>query len=67
MEESYTKEADRLEAPHGEKVRHHGGKAWSKAALSDETQLQLRQTDHIIALLPVPRRYVKKIGLELKK
>lgn len=49
------KEADRLKAAHGKEVGHHGGKAGSEAALRDEAELQLRQADHVVTLLPVPR------------
>merc|ERR1719347_597095 len=52
----------RFSRPHCEQVGHHCTKSWSKAGLSDETQLELSKTDHIIPLLPVPRGDVEKVG-----
>lgn len=51
------------EGPHGEQVGQHGGQALGQAALGDEPCLQLRQTDGIIALLPVPAWNVQQMSL----
>ena len=48
----------RLPGPHGEQVCHHGGEAGREAGLGDEAELELRQADHVITLLPVPARDV---------
>lgn len=53
--------------PHGEEIRHESGKARSQAALSDETELQFRQTDGVVSSLPIPARNVQQIGLNEKK
>lgn len=49
----------RFERPHGEQIRHHGGEAGRQATLRYETEFQLRQADHVVSLLPVPRRNVE--------
>ena len=53
-----------FEAPHGEQVCHHGAEPGGEAGLGDEAELELRQADHVITLLPVPARDVQKIRLE---
>ena len=45
---------DRLEGTHGEEVGHHRAETRRQAGLRDETELQLGQADHVVALLPVP-------------
>lgn len=42
------------EGPHGEKVGQHGGEPLSQAALGNEAELQLRQTNGVVSLLPGP-------------
>jgi len=49
---------------HREEVGHQRRESRSKAALSDETKLQFRQTHSIIAALPVPARNVQQIRLQ---
>ena len=52
-----------FEAPHGEQVCHHGAEPGGEAGLGDEAELELRQTDDVITLLPVPAGDVQKIRL----
>ena len=52
------------EAPHGEQVCHHGAEPGGEAGLGDEAELELRQADDVITLLPVPARDVQEIRLE---
>lgn len=54
----------RFERPHGEQVSHHCREAGSEAALGDETQLEFREADDVVALLPVPRRNVQEVSLQ---
>lgn len=56
--------AYRFERAHGEQVCHHGREPRRQARLSDESQLQFSQANDVVALLPVPRWNVEKIGLE---
>ena len=53
-----------FEAPHGEQVCHHGAEPGGEAGLGDEAELELRQADDVITLLPVPARDVQEIRLE---
>ena len=57
-------EAHRFEGPHGEEVRHHGGEARGEAGLGDEAELELRQADHVVPLLPVPAGDVEQVRLQ---
>lgn len=52
------------EGPHGEKVGQHGGEPLSQAALSNEAELQLRQTNGIVSLLPGPAGDVEQVSLQ---
>jgi len=54
---------DRFVRAHGEQVSHERREAWSKAALSDEAQLELGQTDRVVTTIPVPRRHVQQVRL----
>ena len=56
-----------FEAPHGEEVCHHGAEAGGEAGLGDEAELELRQADHVVTLLPVPARDVQKIRLQKER
>ena len=49
--------------PHGEQVGHHGAEPGGEAGLGDEAELELRQADDVITLLPVPARDVQQIRL----
>ena len=53
----------RVEAPHGEQVCHHGAEPGGEAGLGNEAELELRQTDDVITLLPVPAGDIQKIRL----
>ena len=53
--------------PHREQVGHQGGESRGQAGLGDEAELELRQADHVITLLPVPARDVQKISLVMLK
>lgn len=56
----------RLERTHREQVSHHGRESGRQAALGDEAQLQLRQADDVVALLPVPRWDVQQVRLNIQ-
>ena len=58
---------DRDEAPHGKQVGHHGAEAGGETGLGDEAELELRQADHVVTLLPVPARDVQKIRLQKER
>lgn len=51
------------EGPHGEQVGQHGGEPLGQAALGDEAQLQLRQTNGVVPLLPGPAGDVEQVSL----
>ena len=53
----------RLSGPHGEEVCHHGTEARGEARLGDEAELELRQADDVVPLLPVPAGDVEQVGL----
>ena len=53
----------RVEAPHGEQVCHHGAEPGGEAGLGNEAELELRQADDVITLLPVPAGDIQKIRL----
>ena len=53
----------RFEGAHGEEVGHHRAESRRQAGLRDETELQLRQTNDVVAPLPVPARNVQEVGL----
>ena len=56
-----------MKGPHGEQVGHHGAEAGGEAGLGDEAELELRQADHVVTLLPVPARDVQKIRLQKER
>ena len=53
-----------LTRSHGKQVCHHGAEPGGEAGLGNEAELELRQADHVITLLPVPARDVQKIRLK---
>ena len=53
-----------LVGPHREEVRHEGGEAGREAALGDEAELHLGETDGVITPLPVPAGDVQQVRLE---
>ena len=48
---------------HHEEVCHHGAEPWGKTGLCDEPELELCETDDVVALLPVPAGDVEQVGL----
>ena len=56
----------RFERPHGEEVGHHGAEARGQTGLGDEAELELRQADDVVPLLPVPAGDVEQVGLQLE-
>ena len=48
---------------HHEEVCHHGADPWRKTGLCDEAELELCETDDVVALLPVPAGDVEQVGL----
>ena len=50
--------------PHGKEVCHHGAEPGGEAGLGNEAELELRQADHVITLLPVPAGDVQQIRLK---
>ena len=48
---------------HHEEVCHHGAEPWCKTGLCDEPELELCETDDVVALLPVPAGDVEQVGL----
>ena len=53
----------RLTRSHGKEVCHHGAEPWRKTGLCDEAELELCETDDVVALLPVPAGDVEQVGL----
>ena len=53
----------RFTGAHSKEVCHHGAEAWGKTGLCDEAELELCETDDVVALLPVPAGDVEQVGL----
>ena len=53
----------RFEWAHSKEVCHHGAEPWRKTGLCDEAELELCETDDVVALLPVPAGDVEQVGL----
>lgn len=51
------------EGPHGEQVGQHGREPLSQAALSDEAELQLSETNGVVPLFPGPAWDVEEVSL----
>ena len=56
-----------MKRSHSEEVCHHGAESRGEAGLGDEAELELRQADHVVTLLPVPARDVQKIRLQKER
>ena len=50
---------------HHKEVCHHGAEPWRKTGLCDEAELELCETDDVVALLPVPAGDVEQVGLNM--
>ena len=53
----------RFTGAHSKEVCHHGAEPWSETGLCDEAELELCETDDVVALLPVPAGDVEQVGL----
>ena len=53
----------RFTGAHSKEVCHHGAEPWRKTGLCDEAELELCETDDVVALLPVPAGDVEQVGL----
>ena len=53
----------RFTGAHSKEVCHHGAEPWGKTGLCDEPELELCETDDVVALLPVPAGDVEQVGL----
>ena len=52
-----------LTRSHGKQVCHHGAEPGGEAGLGNEAELELRQADDVVPLLPVPAGDVEQVGL----